>query len=118
MSRISASYRRANDWIALKLGNSFSTMECFWLFNVVALLPLACPQILSIAQYVSSGYLQLVALPLLGVVSVIVGRKADERAEQDHRAIMGEVETLKTMQAELMEILQLLHCGGVDRKEE
>jgi len=100
--------RLFNDWVALKLGAGFSTMWAFWLFNLIALLPLAFPEILPVAQYVSSGYLQLVALPLLGVVTALTGRAAESRAAADHLAIMGEVETLKAIQGEQHAILQIL----------
>jgi len=103
-----AALRRFNEWIALHLGDFFSTMACFWLFNLVALFPFIWPASLQIAQYVSSGYLQLVALPLLAVVTRLTGRAAESRAQQDHLAIMGEVETLKTIQSEQHVILNLL----------
>jgi len=87
-------------------------MWCFWLFNLVALLPFIWPASLQIAQYISSGYLQLVALPLLAVVTVLTGRGAEARAQADHEAIMGEVETLRAIQSSQNQILSELHARG------
>lgn len=100
--------RRLNELIAMRLSAWFSTMWCFWAFNVLALLPVFWPASLQVTQFISSGYLQLIALPLLAVAGVILGRSAEARAQQDHLAIMAEVETLKAMQAEQHQILGLL----------
>ena len=96
-----------NEWIALKLGGFLGSMLAFWCFNLIALLPFVWPASLPIAQYISSGYLQLVALPLLAVVTILTGRAAETRAQADHLAIMGEVETLRIIQTEQHELLQL-----------
>jgi len=101
-------WRHFNEITAVRLSAWFATMECFWAFNALALLPVFWPASLQITQFISSGYLQLIALPLLAVAGVILGRTAEARAQQDHLAIMAEVETLKAMQAEQHQILQLL----------
>ena len=88
-------------------------MECFWVFSIIALLPLVCPKILPVATYVSSSYLQLVALPLLGVAAGIIGKVAEIRAQQDHEALIEELEILKDMHKEVQELLTLLH-GKLD----
>jgi len=98
-----------NEWVALHLGEFFSSMLCFWSFNFIAILPFIWPSSLQIAQYISSGYLQLVALPLLAVVTRLTGRAAEARAQADHLAIMGEVETLKAIGAKQDKTLQFLH---------
>lgn len=100
-----------NEWLALKLSASFSTMTCFWIFNILALLPLIWPIAMPVIQFVSSGYLQLVALPLLAVSGIILSRDGEFRAKQDHTAIMAEMEILKSMQTEQHEILKLLKCS-------
>ncbi|MDD2878698.1 MAG: hypothetical protein PHZ23_15885 [Acidiphilium sp.] len=80
--------RRFNEWLAIHLSEMFATMLAFYLFTVLALLPLAWPAAMPYVQFISSGVLQLIALPLLAVSGVIIGRKADARAEADHQAIM------------------------------
>ncbi len=80
--------RRFNEWLAIHLAEAFATMTAFYGFTCLALLPLVWPQSMSVVQFVSSGVLQLIALPLLAVSGVIIGRKADARAEQDHAALV------------------------------
>jgi hypothetical protein len=101
--------RRFNETVAIWLSAKFSTMACFWSFNVLALLPAAWPASLQITQFISSGYLQLIALPLLAVSADISFRRTEARAQQDHVAIMAEVAMLKAIQVEQHEILRLLH---------
>ena len=64
--------KRFNRWLAVNLSKWFSTMACFYAFCVLALLPLAWPKLLPVVQFVSSGFLQLVALPLLAVAAKII----------------------------------------------
>ncbi|HQT89690.1 MAG TPA: hypothetical protein PK677_14275 [Acidiphilium sp.] len=80
--------RRFNEWLALRLSTAFATMAAFYAFAALALLPLVWPASMPVVQFVSSGVLQLVALPLLAVAGVLIGRKAEARAEQDHAALM------------------------------
>ena len=84
-------------------------MLCFWLFNLIAVIPFICPKFRDVAQYISSGYLQLVALPLISVYSSIIGETAEERAKEDHEAIMNEIETLNEIQVEIKELLKIVH---------
>jgi len=101
-------WRRGNDWIAIKLSRVFSTMECFWLFCVIAFIAVVFPRLLAIDTYVSTS-LQLVALPLIGVGAAIIGRVAELRAQQDHEALMEELSIVKDTQKEVHEMLMLLH---------
>ena len=114
-----------NEWLALKLSAGFSTMSTFWVFNVLTFVPLVFPSLLAVVQFISSGYLQLVALPLIGVANAITFKLTEARAQQDHIAIMAEMEMLKSllasqvceilllkeMQVEQHEILKLLKCS-------
>ena len=86
--------QRFNTTLALRLSAMFATMECFYAFTLLVLLPLIWPRSLEVVQFISSGWLQLVALPLLAVSGVIIGTKAEERAAQDHAAIMELVSDL------------------------
>jgi hypothetical protein len=53
-------------------------MACFYAFTVLALLPLLWPQSMAVVQFISSGVLQLVALPLLAVAAKII---TDQQAQ-------------------------------------
>ena len=74
--------RRFNEWLALRLSAAFSTMVCFYAFCVLALLPLAWHRSINVVQFISSGVLQLVALPLLAVAGKIITDKQDQHSEQ------------------------------------
>ncbi|MDD2878790.1 MAG: hypothetical protein PHZ23_16355 [Acidiphilium sp.] len=86
--------KQFNEWLALRMSAIFATMWCFWVVEIVVLLPLVWPRSLPFVQFVSSGWFQAIALPLLAVSGVIIGRKADARAEADHQAIMELVAAL------------------------
>ena len=64
-----------NEWLAVKLSDYFSTMACFYAFCVLSLFPLIYPQSLAVVQFVSSGVLQLVALPLLAVAAKVIQKQ-------------------------------------------
>ena len=83
-----------NDWLAMHLSKAFATMWFFWFCLLLTLLPISWPASLPIVQFISSGVLQLIALPLLAVYGVILGRAAEQRAAQDHAAIMELVQEL------------------------
>ncbi|HTQ70638.1 MAG TPA: hypothetical protein VMH92_03990 [Acidocella sp.] len=80
-------------------------MGAFWAFLALALLPTIWPASMAAVQFISSGVLQLVALPLLAVSGILLGRAAETRAQADHEAIMAEMVILKEMQAELHSVL-------------
>ena len=84
---------RVNDWIAVKLSALFSTMACFWLFCGLALLPLPCPKMMPYVQFISSGFLQLVALPLLAVAAKII-QKQQEQHQRDIQALHAKHDAL------------------------
>lgn len=98
--------RRFNERLALLLAEWFATMAAFYAFTVLALLPLVWPASMSVVQFISSGVLQLIALPLLAVSGVIIGRAAERRAEQDHRAIMELLHDHRRHMAEIHEAMR------------
>lgn len=63
---------RINNWLAVKLSGLFSTMGCFYVFLLLALLPLPFPAAMPYVQFISSAVLQLVALPLIAVASRVI----------------------------------------------
>jgi len=83
-----------NEWLAVRLAAAFSTMWCFWAFNALAFLPVIWPRSLDVVQFISSGWLQLVSLPLLGVSAAVSHHKIRKRIEQHHEAVISHINTL------------------------
>ncbi len=102
--------KKFNEWLAVRMTLIFGTMAAVYVTLVWSLLPLVWPQTQTIVFYVSSGVIQLVALPAIMVGQIILGRKAEERAQQDHEAILAEFSTLKEMQATQTEEMATLRA--------
>lgn len=100
--------KRFNEWIAVRMTMAFGTMTMVYLFLFWSILPLIYPPVQNVVFYTSSGVIQLVALPALMVGQLILGRKAEERAQQDHEAIMAELAEVKAMHAAQTEELAAL----------
>jgi len=62
------------DFLVSKVG----TMGCFYAFIVLATIPLIIPSLMQFLGYLSSGYLQLVLLPLI----MVAGNRTDAIREQ------------------------------------
>ncbi len=95
---------KINDSIALRSNAIFATMGFFWFCLVFSLIPLKWPATMPFVQYASSGVLQLVALPLLGVGTVLAARASDRLAKEQHDAVM---ETVNDMHELMTEIHQM-----------
>ena len=88
-----------NDRIALRIMALVGNMFAFYAFCILALIPLLFPQLLAQVQFVSSGFLQLVLLPLIIVGQGLLGRHAEARAEEDFRTnVKAEREIAETAQ--------------------
>jgi hypothetical protein len=92
---------KINDGIAIRSNQIFATMGFFWFCLLFSLIPLKWPSTLAFVQYASSGVLQLVALPLLGVGTVLAARSSDKLAKEQHDAVIETVSDLHAMMAEL-----------------
>jgi hypothetical protein len=68
-------------WLVAKLG----TMTFFWICTVLVTIPLIWPKVMPIIQYVSSGYLQLLFLPLIMIASNLQQRRAEMREESNYK---------------------------------
>jgi len=90
-----------NDNIALRSNQIFATMGFFWFCLIFSLIPLKWPGTMAFVQYASSGVLQLVDLPLLGVGTVLAARASDRLAKEQHDAVMETVADLHEVMAEL-----------------
>jgi len=92
---------KLNDSIALRSNQIFATMGFFWFCLVFSLIPLKWPGTMPFVQYASSGVLQLVALPLLGVGTVLAARASDRLAKEQHDAVMETVSDLHELMTEI-----------------
>ncbi len=94
-----------NTQIAIRSNQIFATMGFFWVCLAFSLLPLKWPATMPFVQYASSGVLQLIALPLLGVGTLLAARTTDQLTKEQHDAVM---ETMTNMHA-LMTELHAMH---------
>jgi hypothetical protein len=92
---------KLNDSIAIRSNQIFATMGFFWFCLIFSLIPLKWPGSLPFVQYASSGVLQLIALPLLGVGTVLAARSSDQLAKEQHDAVIETVSNLRAMMTEL-----------------
>ena len=93
-----------NDQIAIRANAIFATMGFFWFCLALTLLPLKWPATMPFVQYASSGVLQLVALPLLGVGTILAARSSDQLAKEQHDAVMETVNDVRQMLSELHQL--------------
>ena len=103
-SKLSRTLSWLNDQIAMRANAVFATMGFFWFCLIFSLLPLKWPAAMPFVQYASSGVLQLIALPLLGVGTILADRASDRLAKEQHDAVM---ETVTNMHAMMTELHQL-----------
>lgn len=75
----------ASDKIAIFITNKVGTMSFFYICLTLVTIPLFFPTLLPFIQYLSSGYLQLILLPLIMVSQNLQGRHAEIRAEHDYQ---------------------------------
>ena len=73
-------------WIAGIVGSTAFVIFCV----LLTFTPLVFPSTLNIVQFVSSGFLQLVLLPIILIAGNLQGRHSELRAEAEYEA------TLKT----------------------
>lgn len=73
-----------SDKIALFITRHVGTMTFFYFCLVLVTTPLIFPTTLPVVQYASSGYLQLILLPLIMVGQNLQGRHAELRAQHDY----------------------------------
>ncbi len=101
---------KLNDSIAIRSNQIFATMGFFWFCLVFSLLPLKWPATMPFVQYASSGVLQLIALPLLGVGTLLAARSSDKLAKEQHDAVMETVQDMQILMSELHQLHLELHA--------
>jgi hypothetical protein len=95
---------KLNDTIALRSNQIFATMGFFWFCLIFSLIPLKWPASLPFVQYASSGVLQLIALPLLGVGTILAARASDKLGKEQHDAVMETVNDMHILMTELHQL--------------
>ncbi|MFT9015789.1 MAG: hypothetical protein ABF990_08640 [Acetobacter sp.] len=100
---------RCNDSVAVKMTVIFGSIWCVYAFLLFSLTPLVVPKWQDTLLYISNC-IQLVALPALMVGSAVLNRGANERAEQDHQALL---EILADVKEELADLK--LRTSGLTR---
>lgn len=92
--------KKINDTIAIVTVKSLSTMACVYIFTIWSLIPLFFPITRDFVFYISGGILQLSLLPAIMVGSSLLGRASEERASQDHIALMEAIDDLHKIMAD------------------
>ncbi|WP_370636718.1 hypothetical protein [Komagataeibacter sp. FNDCF1] len=96
----SALIQQLNDHVAVRMTIIFGSIWCVYAFLVFSLIPLAAPAWQNTLLYISNC-IQLVALPALMVGNAVLSRGTDQRAAEDHAALM---EILNDVRAEVAEL--------------
>mgnify|MGYP001617389221 CR=1 FL=1 len=101
------------DKLALMVTNTVGTMGFFFACVLLVIIPIIFSSTLSVVQYISSGILQLILLPLILVGQNLQGRHAELRAQHDFETNVKaekEIETillhLEKQDNMMLEILQ------------
>jgi membrane protein implicated in regulation of membrane protease activity len=95
--------KQFNDFLAKHATIALGTMWAFYIFLIYSLLPLVMPKYMTTLMY-WSNVIQLITLPLLAVGTTILGKNSEDRAKEDHKAIMEQLELIKKMHGEVKEI--------------
>lgn len=110
--------KKINEIIAKKATELFGSMPTFWLFFIWSLLPII-PLFAHFKEsilYVSSGIIQLVALPLILVGQGILGKKSEFRSEQDHILINEQFKIVNELLIEIKDLHRDTHKLLQDKK--
>jgi uncharacterized protein YlxW (UPF0749 family) len=97
--------KEINEIIAARATNLIATMWCVYVFTIFALLPVFFSKLGPVIGYISSSFLQLIFLPLIMVGQTVLNRASEQRAEQDHQALMEQIEEIKDMHRDLHDLI-------------
>ncbi len=101
------------DKMALFITERVGTMGFFFACVVLVTIPLFVPKTMPAVQYISSGYLQLILLPLILVGQNLQGRHAELRAESDFQTNVKAEKEIETILLHLEKqeetMLEILH---------
>ncbi|HTJ89996.1 MAG TPA: hypothetical protein VL356_07450 [Acidocella sp.] len=97
-----------NNQLAIRSTRVFATMGFFWACLIFTLIPVCWPATMPFVQYASSGVLQLVALPLIGVGTILSARSTDTQVRDQYEAVMQTMANIQAMVTELHQMHQEL----------
>ena len=81
-----------SDRLAVRMTMIVGNMWFFWACVVMVTIPIFLPAVMPVVQYISSGYLQLILLPLIMVGQNLLGRHSEEMANQ-HYAVSEQADS-------------------------
>ncbi|NRD78953.1 hypothetical protein HPT25_16435 [Bacillus sp. BRMEA1] len=111
--------KKFNDWLAEKITIAFYSMWAFYVFFIYGLIPLKFPFYEDKILY-WSNFVQLIALPAIGVGAVVLAKKhektnqeiyeaQEKRAQEIHDSVMEELKLAKEDRQELTALVKYLH---------
>ena len=108
-------YRQFNAQLSQRAADFLCSMECFWLIEALVLLPLIFPGTLAVVQFVSSGWFQAVALPLLGASGVLAAQRVMVTIQETHDAVIAELRLVQESHAAILAVAEAIHAHVVER---
>ena len=105
-----------NKWLAVKITKVVGTMWCAYVFAALAIVSLPAAiesrSPVTIVQWISTVFLQLVLLSIIIVGQNVIQEASDQRAEADHETL----QLLHQINVTQLEILQVIK-GCVDPEQ-
>jgi uncharacterized membrane protein len=108
-NEIHKSHLTKTDKLALFITKHIGTMGFFYFCLVLVTTPLLFPVALPVVQYISSGFLQLIFLPLIMVGQNLQGRHAELRAQHDYDTNMKSEKEIDAILLHLEKQDELMH---------
>lgn len=104
---ITQKVKASNEKFAAFCTRMFGSMGMFYVFLMWSILPIlpAIAPYKDFILYVSSGVIQLAALPLLMVGGIVLNRASEKRAEEDHITLLKEFAETKHLHTEIKKIV-------------
>lgn len=102
-----------NKWIAIKITTSVGTMECAYLFALLAFwggTGVDWHNSLQVVQWVSQTFLQLTLLSVIMIGSQLLGESTEKRAQEDHEKLIKQFEEIKDMHKDLHQLINVIKC--------
>jgi uncharacterized membrane protein len=110
LSRLTATER-----IALRVGGFFGSVPMFIACALWLSLAFLVPHMYAVVFFVSSGVIQLMALPLLGIGSNLISKQSEARADADYQVNVQAYQDTEAILAAIAALnvkLEGLHGGA------
>ena len=109
MKKIFKLISKFNSWLAIKITDTVSSMWCAYAFAILALCSLPAAIAGGVATFVTwfaQTFLQLVLLSVIMVGQEVQSKKANRRAEQDHKTLMNQFNEVKKLRTDLQKVIR------------